>query len=146
MHLILVFIERKHTATVCLHQHFMAVRLWSFEFRCDILTFHCGEYSCLETTTNVEAEDFPETPVHMYQSKRHYILLYYKLHNTLLFVALPEIPFSILAKRPKTQLRRLSFSCINNHNLILLVEIKFAVQYVTSSVRVHNGYDMFAIL
>jgi len=64
MHLILAFIQRKLTATVCVHQHFMAVRLWSFASR-DILTFHCGEYSCLETTLNVEAEDSPETSVHM---------------------------------------------------------------------------------
>lgn len=89
MHLILAFIQRKFTDTVCLHQHFMTVRLWSFASRCDILTFHRGEYSCHETILNVEAENSPETSVRMYQTKRHYILLYCKLHNTLLFATLP---------------------------------------------------------
>ena len=89
MHLILAFIQRKLTDTVCLHHHFMTVRVWDFASRCDILTFHCGEYLCLETSLNVEAVDSSETSVHIYQAKRHYILLYCKLYNTLLFAVLP---------------------------------------------------------
>jgi len=71
----------------------MAVRVWSFASHCDILTFHCGEYPCLESTLNVEAGDSSETSVNMYQAKRYYILLYCKLDNTLLFAALPCLTF-----------------------------------------------------
>ena len=81
MHLIIAFIQRKLNSTLCLRQHFVAVRVWSVASLCDILTFHCGEYSCLEIALHVEAVDYSNTSNTYLLSYLLTYLLTYLLHG-----------------------------------------------------------------